>query len=115
MLILSTGVCCRDNERLVRLRDEDRILMFEVESPAPSTEEELPVRYGFLYHRMESTLVGDPLLFTFNAATTCLEYVPLKTSWVGFVNAHLDLCVCAELFKNGPNWLERMWLRYVAL
>lgn len=70
--------CYRDAERLVRLRDEDRILMFQVEPPpSPSQVELLPLRYGFLYHRVESSLTGDPLLFTFNANTTCLECVSI--------------------------------------
>ncbi|RLN83326.1 hypothetical protein BBJ28_00009182 [Nothophytophthora sp. Chile5] len=58
-----------DAERLVRLRDEDRILMFQVNN-MPTTE---PVQYGFLYHRVDSSLTGDPLLFTFNASTTCAD------------------------------------------
>uniref|UniRef100_K3WVW9 Ubiquitin carboxyl-terminal hydrolase n=1 Tax=Globisporangium ultimum (strain ATCC 200006 / CBS 805.95 / DAOM BR144) TaxID=431595 RepID=K3WVW9_GLOUD len=75
-----------DNERLVRLRDEDRILMYQVETSASSTEEVLPVRYGFLYHRIESTLIGDPLLFTFDANTTCLE---ILQKWSKLIGAHV--------------------------
>lgn len=61
-----------DAERLVRLRDEDRILIYEIEKPAQSAGDLAPPnQYGFLYHRIGSTLVGDPLLFTFNSKTTC--------------------------------------------
>lgn len=53
--------------------------MFQVETPpAPAQEESPPLRYGFLYHRVESSLTGDPLLFTFNANTTCLECVAVS-------------------------------------
>lgn len=64
------GCGSRDTERLVRLRDEDRILIYEVEeSPSP----DLRLHYGFLYHRVDSNLTGDPFLFTFDEKTTCLR------------------------------------------
>lgn len=63
-------------ERINRLRDEDRILMYEVDTTTPVNDDDgepLTLHYGFLYHRAESGLTGDPLLFTFHANTTCME------------------------------------------
>lgn len=67
----------------MRLRDEDRILVYEVGEPSQSPSEgpSAPAHYGFLYHRIDANLVGDPLLFTFDAKTTCHAYV-FTRSWL---------------------------------
>jgi hypothetical protein len=51
-------------------------LLYEVEPPvAPANDQDEPpqIYYGFLYHRADTSLTGDPLLFTFYADTTCQE------------------------------------------
>ncbi|KAI9916749.1 hypothetical protein PsorP6_016774 [Peronosclerospora sorghi] len=60
-----------DTERLHRLREDDRILMYQVD--IVPTEE--PVLQGFLYHQVGSDLTGDPLLFTYTESTTCADIV----------------------------------------
>lgn len=64
-----------DAERLVRVREEDRILAYEVDKPS----EDAVAHYGFLYHRIDGNLVGDPLLFTFDAKTTCRAWVSSRS------------------------------------
>ncbi|GLE08596.1 hypothetical protein PINS_up019881 [Pythium insidiosum] len=62
--------------RLARLRDEDRIVMA---TTSRSTT-------GFLYHRIDLRLVGDPLLFTFRGDTTCEE---MLETWSKMMATHI--------------------------
>uniref|UniRef100_M4BGP8 Ubiquitin carboxyl-terminal hydrolase n=1 Tax=Hyaloperonospora arabidopsidis (strain Emoy2) TaxID=559515 RepID=M4BGP8_HYAAE len=79
-----------DAERLIRLREDDRILMYQLDD-LPSEE---PVLRGFLYHRVGSTMTGDPLLFTFSASTTCAEMVE---KWTDLLNTHVSRVSSAKI------------------
>ncbi|KAF1772362.1 Ubiquitin specific protease domain [Phytophthora cactorum] len=82
-----------DTERLNRLREDDRILMYEV----AYTPTEDPVQYGFLYHRVGSTLTGDPLLFTYTASTTCAE---MLEKWSELLSTHVSQSSSAKIPTN---------------
>ncbi|KAJ0391978.1 hypothetical protein P43SY_002887 [Pythium insidiosum] len=75
-----------DSERLARLRDEDRIVMYEVDPAIASGDDQQQIYYGFLYHRIDMRLVGDPLLFTFRADTTCEEILQM---WSKMMSTHI--------------------------
>ncbi|RLN62074.1 hypothetical protein BBP00_00005009 [Phytophthora kernoviae] len=82
-----------DTERLIRLREDDRILMYQVDFK-PTSES---VQYGFLYHRVESTLTGDPLLFTYTASTTCAE---ILEKWSDMLSTHVSRISSAKIPSN---------------
>ncbi|GMF27623.1 unnamed protein product [Phytophthora fragariaefolia] len=82
-----------DNERLNRLREDDRILMYQVDY-MPTDE---PVQYGFLYHRTGSSLTGDPLLFTYTASTTCAE---MLDKWSELLSSHVSQASSAKIPSN---------------
>ncbi|KAF4038407.1 Ubiquitin carboxyl-terminal hydrolase domain-containing protein [Phytophthora infestans] len=82
-----------DTERVHRFREDDRILMYQVD--VKPTEE--PVQYGFLYHRVGSTLTGDPLLFTYTASTTCAE---MLATWSELLNTHVSQSSSAKIPTN---------------
>eukprot|EP00644_Phytophthora_capsici_P001335 jgi/Phyca11/533060/estExt2_fgenesh1_pg.C_PHYCAscaffold_100047 len=82
-----------DTERLNRLREDDRILMYQVEY-MPT---ENPVQYGFLYHRVGSTLTGDPLLFTYTASTTCAE---MLEKWSNLLSTHISQSSSTKIPAN---------------
>ncbi|TDH71888.1 hypothetical protein CCR75_002676 [Bremia lactucae] len=72
-----------DTERLDRLREDDRILMYQLpHMPA----EDAPL-YGFLYNRVGPTLTGDPLLFTYTASTKCSE---ILEKWSELLSSHIS-------------------------
>ncbi|CAI5734295.1 unnamed protein product [Hyaloperonospora brassicae] len=79
-----------DAERLVRLREDDRILMYHLDN-SPSDE---LVSHGFLYHRVGSTMTGDPLLFTYRTSTTCAE---MMDKWIDLLNTHISRTPIAKL------------------
>ncbi|GMF14639.1 unnamed protein product [Phytophthora lilii] len=82
-----------DTERLNRLREDDRTLMYQVDY-MPSED---PVQYGFLYHRVGSTLTGDPLLFTYTASTTCAE---MLEKWSELLSTHVSQMSSATIPSN---------------
>ncbi|KAH7467403.1 hypothetical protein PRIC2_011132 [Phytophthora ramorum] len=82
-----------DTERLNRLREDDRILMYQVDYMP--TEE--PVLYGFLYHRVGSTLTGDPLLFAYTASSTCAE---MLEKWSALLSTHVSQASKAKIPSN---------------
>jgi ubiquitin C-terminal hydrolase len=82
-----------DTERLNRLREDDRILMYQVNNMP--TEE--TVQYGFLYHRVGATLTGDPLLFTYTATTTCAE---MLERWSELLSTHISQMSSAKIPTN---------------
>ncbi|KAG7395625.1 hypothetical protein PHYBOEH_003425 [Phytophthora boehmeriae] len=82
-----------DTERLIRLREDDRILMYQVDF-MPTSES---VQYGFLYHRVESTLTGDPLLFTYTASTTCAE---MLEKWSDMLSTHVSRMSSTKIPSN---------------
>ncbi|KAG6614290.1 putative ubiquitin-specific protease [Phytophthora cinnamomi] len=82
-----------DTERLNRLREDDRILMYQVDyMPTDKT-----VQYGFLYHRVESSLTGDPLLFTYTASSTCAE---MLEKWSDLLSSHVSQKSSAKIPSN---------------
>ncbi|CAH0479984.1 unnamed protein product [Peronospora belbahrii] len=82
-----------DTERLNRLREDDRILMYQIDNI--STEE--PVLHGFLYHQIGSALTGDPLLFTYTASTTCAE---IMEKWSEMLSTHVVQKSSAKIPSN---------------
>ncbi|KAK1940117.1 Ubiquitin carboxyl-terminal hydrolase 4 [Phytophthora citrophthora] len=82
-----------DTERLNRLREDDRILMYQVEY-MPTDD---PVQYGFLYHRVGSTLAGDPLLFTYTTSTTCAE---MLEKWSNLLSTHISQSSSTKIPTN---------------
>lgn len=82
-----------DTERLNRLREGDRILMYQVD--CTSTDD--PVLHGFLYQRVGSTLTGDPLLFTYTASTTCAE---IMDKWSDLLRTHVLQVSSAKIPSN---------------
>ncbi|ETI51315.1 hypothetical protein L917_04998 [Phytophthora nicotianae] len=82
-----------DTERLNRLREDDRILMYEV-NDIPTEDS---VQYGFLYHRVGSILTGDPLLFTYTASTTCAE---MLEKWSELLSTHVSQSSSAKIPVN---------------
>jgi len=68
----------------------------------PSEDAAAPAHYGFLYHRIDGNLVGDPLLFTFDAKTTCRTYVPSRSClWITVSRA--------KTVSNGSCWPSFAW------
>ncbi|KAL7692237.1 putative Zinc finger, MYND-type, peptidase C19, ubiquitin-specific peptidase, DUSP [Plasmopara halstedii] len=83
----------RDTERLSRLREDDRILMYQI---AHESADESAF-YGFLYHKVGPTLTGDPLLFTYTASTTCAE---MLEKWSLLLSTHISQASCAKIPAN---------------
>lgn len=82
-----------DTERLSRLRDDDRILMYQIaHMPA-----EKSVSYGFLYHQVGPSLTGDPLFFTYTASTTCAE---MLEKWSVLLSTHTSQALNAKIPAN---------------
>ncbi|KAE8913737.1 hypothetical protein PF005_g2670 [Phytophthora fragariae] len=82
-----------DTERLNRLREDDRILMYQVDY-MPTNDS---VQYGFLYHRVGSSLTGDPLLFTYTASSTCAE---MLEKWSDLLSSHVSQKSSAKIPSN---------------
>ncbi|CAI5744602.1 unnamed protein product [Peronospora destructor] len=82
-----------DTKRLNRLREGDRILMYQVDA----TPTQDPVFHGFLYHRVGSALAGDPLLFTYTASTTCTE---IMEKWSELLSTHFSQASSAKIPSN---------------
>lgn len=92
----------RDSERLTKIRDDDRIVLYHTKS---LHEETVTSRtyYGFLYHRGPISMVSDPLLFSFVADTTCAQYV-----YRSFTMRCLLTFIRLECWRSGVTFYQIM-------